>query len=211
MDVHQVALSSMTAVWLLPIVATVVASASGGVVAEILPNPNHALWTVVTSYILWGTGVPLSMATLIIYFQRLTVHHLPPREVIVSVFLPLGPLGQGAFSIMQLGKVSLAVFPATGTLIPSAGEILYVLGFATALVMWGFGLVWFFFALASISRSRFPFNMGWWAFIFPIGVYATATVTFGSEMPSPFFDILGTVSVFFLGVWAEVVIKAEAA
>lgn len=95
---------------------------------------------------------------------------------------------------MQLGKVSLSVFPQTGTLIPAAGEILYVLGFATALVMWGFALVWFFFALASISRSRFPFNMGWWAFIFPIGVYATATVTFGSEMPSLFFDILGTVS-----------------
>lgn len=195
MDVHNVpSLSSMTAVWLLPIVATVVASASGGIVAEVLPNPNHALWTVIASYILWGTSVPLAMATLIIYFQRLTVHHLPPREVIVSVFLPLGPLGQGGFSIMQLGKVSLAVFPVTGTLIPSAGEILYVLGFATALVMWGFGLVWLFFAVASISRSRFPFNMGWWAFIFPIGVYATATVTFGNEMPSPFFDVLGTVS-----------------
>lgn len=98
---------------------------------------------------------------------------------------------------MQLGKVSLSVFPQTGTLIPPAGEILYVLGFATALVMWGFGLVWFFFALASISRSRFPFNMGWWSFIFPIGVYATATVMFGSEMPSPFFDTLGTVSHLF--------------
>lgn len=98
---------------------------------------------------------------------------------------------------MQLGKVSLSVFPQTGTLIPFAGEILYVLGFATALVMWGFGLVWFFFALASISKSRFPFNMIWWSFIFPIGVYATATLMFGSEMPSPFFNTLGTVSHLF--------------
>ena len=162
MNVHEVALSSMTAVWLLPIVATIVASASGGIVANILPNPHHALWTIVTSYILWGTGVPLAMATLIIYFQRLTVHHLPPREVIVSVFLPLGPLGQGGFAIMQLGKVSMEIFPKTATLIPHAGDILYVLGFAVALIMWGFGLVWLFFALASISRSKFPFNMGWW-------------------------------------------------
>ena len=152
----------MTAVWLLPIVATIVASASGAIVAGILPDPHHALWTIVTSYILWGTGVPLAMATLIIYFQRLTVHHLPPREVIVSVFLPVGPLGQGAFAIMHLGKVSMAIFPMTGALIPNAGDILYVLGFAVALIMWGFGLVWSFFALASISRSRFHFNMGWW-------------------------------------------------
>jgi tellurite resistance protein TehA-like permease len=183
----------MTAAWLLPIVATIVASASGSIVAGVLPNPQHALWTIITSYVLWGTGVPLAMATLVIYFQRLTVHHLPPREVIVSVFLPLGPLGQGSFAIMNLGKVSMDVFPKTGILIPSAGEIFYVLGFAIALILWGFGLVWLFFAIASISRSKFPFNMGWWAFIFPSGVYATATVTFGSEMPSPFFGILGTV------------------
>lgn len=56
---------------------------------------QHALWTLTVSYILWGTGVPLAMFTLVLYFQRLTVYKLPPREVIVSVFLPLGPLGQG--------------------------------------------------------------------------------------------------------------------
>ena len=32
------------------------------------------------------------------------------RVVIVSVFLPLGPLGQGGFGIIQLGKVSMPVF-----------------------------------------------------------------------------------------------------
>ncbi len=55
------------------------------------------------------------MAVLVIYFQRL-VHKLPPREVIVSVFLSLGPLGQGGFAIMQLGKVSMQIFPLTNTL-----------------------------------------------------------------------------------------------
>jgi tellurite resistance protein TehA-like permease len=101
MYVHEATLSTVTAAWLLPIVAPIVAAGSGSVVAEVLPNPQHALWTIIVSYILWGTGVPLAMAVLVIYFQRLTIHHLPPREVIVSVFLPLGPLGQGGFGIMQ--------------------------------------------------------------------------------------------------------------
>jgi tellurite resistance protein TehA-like permease len=182
---HKTELSSMTAAWLLPIVATIVAAASGGVVAEVLPNPNHALWTIVVSYILWGTGVPLAMVVLVIYFQRLTVHKLPPREVIVSVFLPLGPLGQGGFGVMQLGKVALRIFPKTRTLEAaggSAGEILYVVG-------------WLFFALASISRSKFPFNMGWWGFTFPLGVFTVSTTTLGKEIPSVFFDVLGTVRI----------------
>lgn len=71
------------------------------------------------------------MTVLVIYFHRLTVHKLPPREVIVSVFLPLGPLGQGGFGIMQLGKVALQTFPKTHTLQAAgagAGDILYVVG-----------------------------------------------------------------------------------
>ena len=147
-------LSTMTAAWLLPIVAPIVSSASGGIVAGVLPNPMHALWTVVVSYVLWGAGVPLAMAILVIYFQRLTVHKLPPREVIVSVFLPLGPLGQGGFGIMQLGKVALEVFPKTHTLeavAGSAGQILYVFGWLTALIMWGFAIVWLLLALGKFN------------------------------------------------------------
>ena len=96
---------------------------------------------------------------------------------------------------MQLGTVAMKTFPKTGTLIPHAGEIFYVVGVLIALVMWGFGLVWLFFALASITQSSFPFNMGWWGFTFPIGVYALATNQFGKQIPSKFFSILGTVRV----------------
>lgn len=140
------------------------------------------------------------MIVMAVYFQRLTIHKLPPREVIVSVFLPLGPCGQGGFAIQKLGMVALKAFPLTHTLnksTPQPGDILYVVGFLTALIMWGFGLVWLFFAFASISRSKFPFNMGWWGFTFPLGVYATSTIQMGIELPSAFFRILGTVSLFF--------------
>ena len=190
----QTELSTITAAWLLPVVPTIVAAASGSIIAGMLPNVDHALWTILVSYVLFGTGFPLAMTMLVIYFTRLMVHKLPPQEVIVSVFLPLGPLGQGSFAVMQLGKVSMKVLPNTSTLIPSAGETLYVLGFLAALVMWGFGLVWLFFAIASISRCKFPFNMGWWGFTFPIGVFSMATLTLGQEIPSKFFKILGTVS-----------------
>ena len=153
----------MTAIWLLPVVSTVVASGSGAIVAEALSNPQHALITLVISYVLWGTGVPLALVVLVIYFQRLTLHHLPPRETIVSVFLPLGSFGQGSFAIMSMGKVAQQVLPKTGSLqaaTTSAGEVLYVVGFLTGLIMWGFGLVWMFLAASSISRGKFPFNIG---------------------------------------------------
>lgn len=93
----------MTAVWLLPIVSPIVAAASGAVVADVLVDidPQHALWTVVVSYVLWGIGVPMAMMMTTIYLQRLTLHKLPHKAVIVSVFLPLGPLGQGGYAYVS--------------------------------------------------------------------------------------------------------------
>lgn len=96
----------MTAVWLLPIVSCIVAASSGAIVAEVLPDEQYALWTVFTSYVLWGIGLPLAMMVMVIYLQRLTLHKLPPKAVIVSVFLPLGPLGQGGYGYVYTIKRS---------------------------------------------------------------------------------------------------------
>lgn len=188
----------MTAAWLLPIVAPIVAAATGGIVAEVIPDPQKQLITIIISYILWGTGVPMAMVVLVIYFLRLTTVSMPPREVVVSTFLPLGPLGQGSFAVMQLGKVAHQVFTKTNTLPvvggQVAGELMYVGGFYLAMIMWGFGLCWLVLALATIYKtSRFPFNMGWWGFTFPLGVYTVSTTTLGSELPSAFFRVLGTI------------------
>ena len=52
-------------------------------------------------------------------------------------------------------------FVTTQPLQNVAGDVVYVMGFFIALMMWGFGLVWLVFALATIYKSRpFPFNMG---------------------------------------------------
>ena len=214
MSTHHSPLSSITAIYLLPLVSPIVGSSAGAVVVSFLPNPIHALWTITTCYTLWGIGVPMAFVVLVIYTHRLTVHNLPPRETIVSVFLPVGFLGQGGYVAMMLGKASMDVFPKVGTLGTAseldsssatsplqghavgerAGEVLYIVGWLVALIMWGFGLAWLFLAVASISRSRFPFNMGWWGFTFPIGVFAMSTMTLGREMPSLFFEITGIVS-----------------
>jgi tellurite resistance protein TehA-like permease len=69
-----------------------VASASGSHVTSVLTDPQHALWALVTSYIMWGIGVPMAMMMTMLYFHRLAIHKLPPRELMVSVFIPIGKL-----------------------------------------------------------------------------------------------------------------------
>ena len=88
----------MTAAWLLPVISSIVCAAAGSVVASSLPNPQMAIWTIVTSYILWAMGEAISLMILVLYFERLALYRLPPRSVIVTVVLPLGPMGQGGFA-----------------------------------------------------------------------------------------------------------------
>ncbi|RSL66055.1 hypothetical protein CEP51_012880 [Fusarium floridanum] len=210
MQTPGVTLSSMNASWLLPIVADIVASATGAIVANVLPNEQHALWTVIISYILWGTGVSTAMLILAMYYSRLMFHDVPPKEMVVSSFIPLGPLGQGAAGIQLLGQVSLKIFKRNNFIpaVLTAGQIFYVAGILIALVMWGFGLMWLFFALAALyRRRRFPFNLNWWAFTFPLGVYTVATTTLAQELPSVFFKVLGTIlSVIETMLWIMVAV-----
>lgn len=66
------------------------------------------------------------------------------------------------------------LFPETHALphvvhIP-AGEVFYTVGILVGLILWGFAIVWFIVAIMMIATSGgFPFNMGWWGFIFPVG------------------------------------------
>jgi tellurite resistance protein TehA-like permease len=207
---HRQALDRITAAQLLPIAASIVAAGTGARVAEHLSNPEDALGTLIASYVMWGMSTPLAMTVLVMYYTRLALHKLPPREIVVSSFLPLGPLGMGGYSITYLGSVCRRVFPQTDFFsdIPVAGDVFFILGIFIALIMWAFGLTWLCFALASIYKSRpFPFNMGWWGFTFPLGVMALSTMELGTIFPSLFFRVLGTIfAVAVILLWCVVAV-----
>lgn len=110
-------LEEMTALYLIPIVAIVIAATSGALVAGVLKNVNDQLWTLVISYTFWGAGTPLSWIILTVYFLRMTVHKPLQREVIVSLLLPIGPLGLSGFSYVHDGfdsQVWTTAYTATG-------------------------------------------------------------------------------------------------
>jgi tellurite resistance protein TehA-like permease len=75
-------------------------------------------------------------------------------------------------SIVVLGKLAKDLFPVTNTLpnVAHPGDVIYIFGFVVALILWGFAIVWFVVASLMIALvGSFPFNMGWWGFIFPVG------------------------------------------
>ncbi len=185
-------IDQMTAVWLLPVVAAEVAAASGGLLAPHLADAHGQFVMLVTSYVLWAFSLPVAFSILTILVLRMALHKLPHESMAASSWLALGPIGTGALGMLLLGADAPAIFAANG--LPGIGEIAAGLGLVAGITLWGLGLWWMLIAVLitlKYLRSGIPFNLGWWGFTFPLGVYALATLKLAETLHLGFFSVVG--------------------
>lgn len=204
-------IDQMTAVWLLPVVAAEVAAVSGGLLAPHLPLEAQ-FPILVTSYVLWAYSVPVAFGILVILMLRMALHKLPPAGMAASSWLALGPIGTGALGMLLLGSDAPAAFTAAG--FPEIGGAAQGLGVVAGATFWGFGLWWLVLATLITRRyfqSEVPFNLGWWGYTFPIGVYTVATLKLGATLHLVLFDAFGAVLAAVLTLmWILVAVRTVA-
>lgn len=201
-------IDQMTAVWLLPLVACEVAAVSGGLLAPHLAESHSQFSVLITSYVLWAMSVPVAFSVLTILLLRMALHKLPHESMAASSWLALGPISTGAFGLLVLGADSPAVFTANG--LSGVGEIASGLGLLGGVILWGVGVWWCLMALlitARYLRDGIPFNLGWWGFTFPLGVFALTTLKLGAVLHLAFFSVLGCGLVAALAVLWLVIMK----
>ena len=205
-------IDQMTAVWLLPVVAAEVAAASGGALAPHLLDTGAQFVMLITSYVLWAYSVPVALSILVILLLRMALHKLPHESMAASSWLSLGPIGTGALGMLVIGSDAPAIFSVQG--LQGIGEVAQGIGLISGILFWGLGLWWM--AMATLITVRYfkagvPFNLGWWGFTFPIGVYALTTLKLGAILHSVFFNIFGGCLVLVLAVlWLIVVSRTIA-
>ena len=194
-------IDQMTAVWLLPVVAAEVAAASGGLLASHLTDSVAQFHVLITSYVLWAFSVPVAFSILTILMLRMALHKLPHESMAASSWLALGPIGTGALGMLLLGADAPAIFAANG--FARIGEVAEGIGLISGVALWGFGVWWLSMAVlitVRYFRSGIPFNLGWWGFTFPLGVYSLATLRLGDLLHLSFFDVAGCVLVVMLAL-----------
>jgi tellurite resistance protein TehA-like permease len=211
---QQHSLKSMTTVWLLPVVTLVVGSSSGGVLVPALQvySPSHALLTATFSACMVTIGLSLTLILLTIYILRLVVYGYPTGAPILSVFLPVGPCGQAAYSLLMLGSSFRSLLPlnygdASGLLRqPRTGEVVEVICVVGAMVLWSLATMWILFAMLGLGytlrRERIEFRLSFWGTVFPNGVYANLNLALATTFSSTFFRVWGSIySVGTLILW----------
>ncbi|KVS28278.1 TDT family transporter [Burkholderia cepacia] len=202
------AFERVTAVLLLPIVAPEVAASSAATLAPHFVGTQARL-LIGAGYVLWAISVPLAFAILTIVFFRLVIHKLPHRDLGASSWLTLGPIGTGALGLLTLGQAAPAAF--AGTPLANVALLARDLGMAGALLLWSAGLWWLACAVLftiRYCREGLPFNLGWWGFTFPLGVYTAASLSLYHATGFGGFAVFGTVLAMLLGgLWAIVIVR----
>ena len=186
------ALQQMTAVWLLPIVACEVAASSGGLLLGHLAADTYAVAILLGSYVLWGVSVLPAFAILTILMLRLVLHKLPEKELAVSSWLALGPIGTGALALLILGQQAPTVLVSID--LAEMGQLFQYAGIFGSLILLGFGLWWLGIAVMTTlhhAKQDLPFNLGWWGLTFPLGVYTLAILTLAQQLNLAFLYAVG--------------------
>lgn len=170
-------LFTLSGAWLLPAIPSVVASASGGIVAQATTSPATAARVALAAGILWSLAVPLAVVIITAFFVRLATCPLEPRELVVTIALPVGPLAMAAEALLHL-RAALRHAAAGAGATPcgssascgggGGSSCSTALGLcspavAAALALWGAAAWWVVVAATMILSNlrRLEFSLGW--------------------------------------------------
>ncbi|MEU1057000.1 C4-dicarboxylate ABC transporter [Streptomyces sp. NPDC005876] len=163
---HRIEPGQAGPVWLLPLVAPMVAAAQGPPLAAHLPAGQARETLLLACLALFGASLLATLLTLPLILARLLTTGPLPLALTPTLFLVLGPLGQ---STTAVGHLADAAAPGYAVL-----AVLY------GVPVTGFALLWLALATAHVVRAGrhgMGFSMTWWSFTFPVGTCATGAAS----------------------------------
>ncbi len=162
---NHVTLDHINPAWFIPPVGLIAIPVAGGLV---IPYYSGLLqeFVIVLNYFGLGAGFFIYLALFAICMYRFILHHPLPDILAPTIWINLGPIGDGTVALINLIK---------NTEFITIKEPFFTFGF----IFWGFGIWWVLMSiiitLHYIRKLKLPYTMSWWAFTFPLGAYVAAS------------------------------------
>lgn len=167
--------------WIMAPIANMAVSLIGNPVLTltIKYHPSWSLSILIVNTALFGIGFFLFIFISAVVFVRLALHSLPSAETTPSFGIFLSAVGLAVCAIIDASKNAQIMGVLSSTELPDL----------IAAVVWGFGIwivgIILLISLYKIRQGGIPFNMGWWAFIFPLAAYTLSSQKIASIYVTP--------------------------
>ncbi|MFZ5597119.1 MAG: C4-dicarboxylate ABC transporter [Bacillota bacterium] len=190
--------------WLMTPVVNIVVPLLGNILVKETAGANPGLAGLINiiDITFYGIGLLLFIIMAAFVTNRLILHKLPPAMTAPTFWVLLGPVGVGTAALLGMADASKAV-----GLVLAVDTLKFI-----ALVIWGFGL-WAFALTVAITvkylrTGGVPFSLSWWAFIFPLAAYTTATFgVFSLTGVSPVLWYAVILTILLVVLWASTFLK----
>lgn len=232
---EKMAAEHMKSVLLLAIIPMVVATSSISIfimsdLSTLALTRNIQLLSMVIATLIWLHAIIFVFILVGIYFWSLYIFKIPSMSQVFTMFLVLGPMGQGAYGILLLtdnvNKYTQTYYTSTTTtnnniLLISVPWCFKIMGLLTSMALLSMG---YFFtiitivAIISYSRNKYPgikgpgnttriyhYHQGFWGMTFPMGTMSLGSneifVQYNKFVPMGAFRVIGTIYAVVSVVW----------
>ena len=154
---------------------------------------------------MFGLSLVAALIIITMIWSRLALYGTSGTTRVPTLWIVLGPLGQGITAAGLLGSNAALVVA------PDIASGMNVFAVLFGVPVWGFALLWITLATQLTVRTLrrgMPFALTWWSLTFPVGTFVTGTTQLAIPTGLPAFRMAAAVAyVALLGTWGLVAVQ----
>lgn len=172
--------------WLMPVVPPMVSAAGGALLVPHMAPGTGRTTMLYGCYAMFGLSLIAALIIISMIWSRLALYGTSGTARVPTLWIVLGPLGQGITAAGLLGAVAHVAVP------PDLAGAMNVFAVLFGVPVWGFAVLWIALATQLTVRTMrrgMPFALTWWSLTFPVGTFVTGTTQLANHTGLPAFEV----------------------
>lgn len=177
--------------WLMPVVPPMVSAAGGALLVPHMTPGTGRTTMLYGCYAMFGLSLIAALIIISMIWSRLALYGTSGTARVPTLWIVLGPLGQGITAAGLLGSVAHIAVP------PELAGAMNVFAVLFGVPVWGFAVLWIALATQLTVRTMrrgMPFALTWWSLTFPVGTFVTGTTQLADHTGLPAFEVAAAIA-----------------